>query len=114
MKDTICTSAMLGYIKPMKANFAVKVLSLAALSIAIVFMAGCKTTPSVDWNSRVGTCTFDQAVAELGSPDKQTQLSDGRTVDQWITLHGGNKFPPGGAYANGSDAMGASRPLVET
>ena len=64
MKDTICTSAMLGYIKPMKANLAAKVLSLAVLFLAIVFIAGCKTTPSVDWNSRVGTYTFDQAVAE--------------------------------------------------
>src|SRR5208283_5059824 len=113
-RNTICTSAMLDYIKAMKANLAAKVLSLAFLLLAAAFIAGCRTTPAVDWNSRIGTCTFDQAVAELGSPDKQSKLSDGRAVDQWITLHGGNKFPLGGAYANGSDAMGASQPIVQT
>ena len=83
---------MLGYIKAMKANLAAKVLSLAILFLAVAFIAGCRTTPPVDWNSRVGIYTYNQAVAEFGSPDKQTKLSDGKTVDQWITLHGSTGF----------------------
>ena len=87
---------------------------LAVLLLAAAFIAGCKTTPSVDWNSRIGTCTFNQAVAELGSPDKQSRLSDGKIVYQWITLHGGNKFPRGRGYAGGNDEIGAGQPIVQT
>ena len=111
--NAICTSAKLGYIKAMKANLAAKVLSLAILFFAIVFIAGCKTMPMVDWNSRVGSYTYNQALAELGSPGKQTKLNDGKTVDQWITLHGSTGLV-GGAYATGSGGMGASQPIVQT
>jgi hypothetical protein len=58
---------------------------LWALALVIT---GC-TTAHVDWNARVGTYTFDQAVNELGPPDKQTQLTDGRTVADWITRYPG-------------------------
>ena len=126
---------MPGYITTMKANLAAKVLSLALWSkpnrphlpntntcstrlailfLAVALIAGCKTTPQVDWNSRIGTCTFNQTVAELGSPDKQTKLSDGRTVDQWITLHGGSRFSGAGAYAGGGFGMGAGQPIVQS
>ena len=98
----------------MKANLAVKVLSLAALSIAIVFMAGCKTTPQVDWNSRVGNYTYNQAVAELGSPDKQVKSNDGKTVAQWITLHGSNGFFGNGGFNNNNYGMGAGQPIVQS
>jgi hypothetical protein len=104
---------MLGYIKPMKSNLAAKVLSLAVLSAAVAFIAGCKTT-QVDWNSRVGVYTFDQAVADLGPPNKQAKLSDGKTVDQWITLHGSNGFFGGAGYANGNYGMGAGQPIAQS
>jgi hypothetical protein len=100
---------MLGYIKTMKAYLAAKVLLPAILFLAVAFIAGCKTTPAVDWNSRVGTCTFDQAVAELGQPDKQAKLSDGKIVMQWITLHGSNSFFMGGGSASGNYGMGAGQ-----
>src|SRR2546421_12998193 len=35
-------------------------------------MAGCASTPKVDWNSRVGIFTYDQVVAEMGPPDKSS------------------------------------------
>ena len=59
--------------------------ALVILVLAVVFFAGCATTKPIDWNSRVGSYTFDQAVTELGPPDKQAKLSDGKTVAQWIT-----------------------------
>ena len=132
--NSICTLAMLGYIKTMKTNLAAKVLSLALWSkpnrphlpntntcstrlailfLAVAFIAGCKTTPQVDWNNRVGSYTYNQALAELGSPEKQTKLSDGKTVDQWITLHGGSGLV-GGANAGGIDTMGPGQPVVQT
>ncbi len=113
-KDTICTSATLGYIKSMKISFPAEILSLAILfPAAAVFIAGCKTTQA-DWNSRVGNYTYNQALIELGSPDKETKLSDGKTVDQWITLHGSNGPLNGGAYAGTSDGMAAGQPFVQT
>ena len=84
----------------MKANLAVKALSLVVLFLAVAFIAGCKTALLVDWNSRVGSYTYDQAVAEFGLPDKQNTLSDGKIADQWVTLHGSNGFFVGGGYGN--------------
>ena len=114
VKDTICTSAKLGYIKTMKANLAAKVLSLAVLFLAVAFIAGCKTTPAVDWNSRVGAYTYNQAVADMGQPDKQAKLNDGKTVDQWITLHGNNGFFAGGGYGSGNYGIGSGQNLGQS
>jgi hypothetical protein len=41
----------------------------------------------VDWSARIGTFTFDQAVTELGPPDKQAKLSDGHTVAEWVSRY---------------------------
>jgi hypothetical protein len=103
---------MLGYIKAMKAKLAATVFSLAILFLAVAFIAGCKTT-TVDWNSRVGNYSYNQALAELGSPAKQTKLSDGKTVDQWITLHGSTGFA-GGANVGGLDTIGGNQPMMQT
>jgi len=73
----------------MKTNLAAKFSLLTILVLAVAFIVGCKTTPPVDWNSRVGNYTFDQAVTELGPPDRQAKLSDGNTVAEWITHRSG-------------------------
>ena len=57
------------------------------LCVALLF-AGCASGKQVDWNSRIGTYTFDQAVLELGPPDKQAELSDGTLVAEWETARG--------------------------
>lgn len=50
---------------------------LSALVASVAFLlAGCSTTKKVDWDSRVGRFTYDQAIAELGPPDKQSRLGD--------------------------------------
>jgi hypothetical protein len=71
----------------MKAIFAASRLLSFGLLLALLtlFTSGCKSTPKVDWNSRIGTFTYDQAVAELGPPDKFATLSDGKMVADWIT-----------------------------
>lgn len=64
---------------------------VAGLLLAVSLMlSACKTTPPIDWNSRVGNYTYDQAVTELGPPDKYARLSDGLTVAEWITGRRGN------------------------
>jgi hypothetical protein len=47
-------------------------------------VAGCATTPKIDWQSRVGAYTYDQAVTELGPPDKVARLTTGVTVAEWL------------------------------
>jgi hypothetical protein len=49
-------------------------------------LAGCATTPKIDWKTRVGTYTYDQAITELGPPDKAAKLTDGTTVAEWLKL----------------------------
>ena len=67
----------------MKINPAVKFSLPLFLFLAAAFLAGCTTTPPVDWDSRVGHYTYDQALAELGSPSRQMKLSDGNMVYKW-------------------------------
>ena len=65
----------------MKTNVALKLF----LSFAVVILvAGC-ATHRIDWNARVGSYNFDQAVTDYGPPDKQAKLTDGRLVAEWIT-----------------------------
>ena len=51
-------------------------------------LAGCATAPKINWTARVGNYTFDQAVAELGPPDKQAALADHSVVAEWLTRRG--------------------------
>lgn len=67
-------------------------LALAAL------LTGCATA-KIDWAARVGHYTFDQAVLELGPPDKQAQLTDGTLVTEWLTRRGyRSTYMVGGYY----------------
>ena len=61
---------------------------MAAGVLVMFLLAGCATAPKIDWNSRVGNYTFDQAVLELGPPDRIAALSDGTKVAEWMTSRG--------------------------
>lgn len=67
----------------MKTNFAFVLLLSAA---GLMLLAGC-ATHRIDWNARVGSYNFDQAVTEFGPPDKQAKLSDGKVVAEWVTRY---------------------------
>ena len=87
------------------------IMRAAGLGFGLIlwgFLAGCASSPKVDWNSRIGTYTYDQAVVDLGPPDKTAQLSDGTTVADWIThRHGGLSFGVGtGFFSGGGTAVG--------
>ena len=93
----------------MQRNLAAKFSLTALLALAAAFIVGCQTTKPVDWNSRIGHCTFDQAVTELGPPDKQARLSDGKTVAEWIThRNGGSGFTVGTGLYGGGVGVGMS------
>jgi hypothetical protein len=57
---------------------------LLMLLVALTF-AGCATGPKINWAARVGHYTYDQAVLELGPPDKMAKLDNGIIVATWIT-----------------------------
>lgn len=79
----------------------------------LVLAVGCATTKKVDWNERVGTYTFDQAVIELGPPDKQAQTSDGKTVAEWITRRStGSSVSFGTGFSSGHSAVGIGHTVV--
>jgi hypothetical protein len=93
-----------------KAGFIPKFSALVVLASVAIFFASCATTKPIDWNSRVGTYTFDQAVTELGPPDKQARLSDGKTVAQWIThREGGTSFSVGTGFFGGNTGFGVGQ-----
>lgn len=83
---------------------------LTILALAVAFIVGCATARPVDWNDRVGTYTFDQAVTELGPPDKQAALSNGKTVASWIThRYGGTSFSVGTGFYGGNTGFGVGQ-----
>lgn len=67
----------------MKMNPALKFSLPLVLFLFAAFLTGCASTPPIDWNSRVGHYTYDQAVAEFGTPSRQAKLSGGETVYKW-------------------------------
>ncbi len=61
--------------------------SLSLLMLA-VFLGGCATKTKVDWSGRIGQATYDDIVRELGPPERETTLSDGSRVGDWLTARG--------------------------
>ncbi len=84
-------------------------LRLVVQTLAIVLLAalavGCATS-KIDWAGRVGTYTFDQAVLDLGPPDKQAKLTDGTVVAEWLT----RRLPPLPSPATSPTTDRLSRP----
>jgi hypothetical protein len=61
----------------------------------VLLLAGCATTPKVDWTARIGTYSYDQAVMDYGPPDKQAKLDNGVVVAEWLTRRGYSyAYPP--------------------
>ena len=77
---------------------------LAAL-MCLLLLAGC-ASHKIDWNSRVRAYSYDDAVRELGPPDKSAKLTDGSVVADWLTArgmrtataYGGMGYAPYGPY----------------
>jgi hypothetical protein len=64
------------------------------VGLALVFgVAGCASN-RIDWSSRIGAYTLDQAILELGPPDKYAKLGDGTVVAEWLTRRGGVRGYP--------------------
>ena len=96
----------------MKITLAAAFSSLIVLCLAVVFLTGCQTTPPINWDSRVGNYTYDQAVKDFGPPDRQAKLSDGQTVAKWITRspNSGGSYNVGMGYYGTGQRFGSSFP----
>lgn len=57
--------------------------------IGLLVAAGCATSRNEDWPSRIGNYTYDNAVKEMGPPDKTETLTDGTQVADWFVTRGG-------------------------
>ena len=60
---------------------------MVAILLALLVVAGC-ATHQVDWNTRMGTYTYDQAILDMGPPAKDAKLKDGTVVAEWMTQRG--------------------------
>ena len=78
----------------------VRSLLLVPLLGMAAFLGACSTT-KLDWDSRVGAYTYDQAVVELGPPEKSAQLSDGSLVADWLARRGRSGGSVGMYYGPG-------------
>lgn len=72
----------------------------SSLLAGLLLFAGCATT-KIDWQSRVGAYTFDQAVLDFGPPDKSAVLTDGTRVAEWLTHRSRNTGSYIGAVGGG-------------
>lgn len=70
--------------------------------VAVFLWTGC-ATEKVDWKTRIGNYTYDQAVKEYGPPDHREKLTDGTVVADWevreshtVVMPHPNLTPPDG------------------
>jgi len=85
--------------------------SITALVACVGLLIGGCSANKVDWGSRVGSYNFDQAVMELGPPDKQATLSDGMRVADWMTRRGGVRRTAVGPYRYYGPYNGSAYPV---
>ena len=80
------------------------------LAVLVMLNPGCASTPKPDWDQRIGTFTFDDAVRELGPPVASTRLQDGSTVAEWFLKYGPQvSFGLGTGFGGGGAAVGVGQ-----
>lgn len=66
-------------------------------TLTALALAGC-ATERINWTSRIGQYTYNQAVKDYGPPDRFARLSDGTSVAVWMTAPGQTVVSPEGPY----------------
>jgi hypothetical protein len=68
-----------------------------------------QTAQVIDWNNRIGNYTYNQAVTELGIPNRKARLSNGKVVSKWFVQPPvGPRFNSGMSYY-GNTGFGANQ-----
>lgn len=87
--------------------------SLALLVFLALLFVGCASKPKVDWDSRIGNFSYDQAVLELGPPAGQSRLDDGTLVADWFLSHGSQfSFGVGTGFYGPSAGVGVGQSVT--
>jgi hypothetical protein len=81
-----------------------------ALMLGLLLLAGCVTS-KIDWKARVGNYTYDQAVGELGPPDKYTKMTSGTIVADWLTRRAQTVVAPEPYYLPSGGYFGPLTPM---
>lgn len=55
-----------------------------ACLVTVSFLLGCVAPASVNWDQRIGTYTWDEAVTEFGPPTRVTDETGGVKAAEWI------------------------------
>ena len=61
-----------------------KRLHWVAAAVAATILLGCSTTSSISWDKRIGTYSWDDALAEFGPPDRVADLTGGVKAAEWV------------------------------
>ncbi len=77
-----------------------RILSFLPALLCLAFLSSCTTPPKIDWDARIGSFTYDQAVQQLGPPEKSATLTDKSRVADWLVARGRSEpmfhsFPDG-------------------
>ena len=87
-------------------------IAACLVALSLLIWSGCASRPKVDvnkidWNSRVGNYTYEQAVSELGKPDVLAETSEGTSAD-WVTKRSPNvSFGFGVGHSVGGGGFGS-------
>ncbi|MBA4147721.1 MAG: hypothetical protein H0X66_06365 [Verrucomicrobia bacterium] len=82
------------------------------LLLATLFLVGCATGRKIDWSTRINNYTYDQAIVELGPPDRSAQLSDGSTIAEWYQRRSGPSIGLGTGIGHGPVGVGVGVPIT--
>ncbi len=72
--------------------------------LCVVLLTGC--AHQIDWAPRVGHYSYDQAINELGPPDKSATTTDGKMVCDWLMVRGSANTYAIGTGFYGPDYLG--------
>lgn len=86
-------------------------IRIIPLFLATLVLVGCASGRKIDWSNRVNNSTYDQAVVELGPPDKSAQLSDGSTIAEWYQRRSGPSIGLGTGIGHGPVGVGIGVPV---
>lgn len=92
----------------MKTKFNLRTVILLSV-LAVV--TGC-ATGQMNWDTAIGHTTYEQAVYELGTPNKKETLANGQTAVEWISHYYAADTSPGvdGGFYNHAAGFGPTPP----
>jgi hypothetical protein len=86
---------------------------IAACLLMLALNPGCASKPKPDWDQRVGSYTYDEAVRELGPPVDSAKLQDGSTVAEWFLKYGSQmSFSFGAGTYGAGGGVGAGQTVT--